>query len=332
MRYYLAGDIGGTKTHLAVFSDEKGPREPIAEKKFPSVDYVSLEAIVKIFLKETGLSAKQACFAVAGPIVMGRAKLTNLPWVVDQEELCRKFGLSRALLMNDLLAIATSVPYLADDDLHTLNQGVPVEGGAIAVVAPGTGLGEAFLTWDGSRYRAYSSEGGHADFAPMNDIQVGLLKFLQTRFGHVSYEWICSGIGIANIYNFLKDSKHAEEPEWLANELREANDPTPIITRCAIEHTKGAELCTATMNMFVSIMGAVAGNMALKVFATGGVYLSGGIPPRILTLLDRGDFMDSFTNKGRMALLLSGIPVKVITYPSPALLGAAYTLIEEPER
>jgi len=332
MRSYLVGDIGGTKTHLAVFSDEKGPREPITQQKFPSTDYVSLEDIVEKFLKETGLSVEQASFAVAGPIVTGKVKLTNIPWVVDQEELCKKVGLPEVILMNDLLAIAASVPYLTDDDLHTLNEGVPVEGGAFAVVAPGTGLGEAFLTLGGSRYWAHPSEGSHADFSPMNDIQEGLLKFLHARLEHVSYEWVCSGIGIANIYNYLKDSKYADEPEWLTKELSETNDPVPIIARCAKENMKGAELCIATMNMFVSILGAEAGNMALKVLATGGVYISGGIPPRILTLLDRGDFMDSFTNKGRMKSLLSEIPVKVITNPSPALLGAAYTLIEKLER
>ena len=329
LNLYLAGDIGATKTHLAIFSSEKGPRVPVADAMFPSADYPSLEAIVKKFLEQTRVTADKAGFAVAGPVVGGRAKLTNLPWVIAEDELRRKLDLSSVLLMNDLVAIATSIPHLRKKDLHTLNEGEAIEGGAIAVIAPGTGLGEAFLTWDGTHYRAYPSEGGHADFAPNNETEAGLLKFLQDRLGHVSYDWICSGRGIPNIYEFLKESKHAEEPERLAEEIARADDPAPVITAAGIDKEKGSELCAAAMNTFVSILGAEAGNMALSVLATGGVYLGGGIPPRILPILESGLFVDAFTNKGRMSSLLTGIPVRVITNPNSALLGAAYTLMED---
>jgi glucokinase len=214
---------------------------------------------------------------------------------------------------------------LEPGDLHTLNAGQVVAGGAIAVIAPGTGLGEAFLTWDGARYRAHTSEGGHADFAPTNEFEIGLLRYVQQRFRHVSFERVCSGKGLPNIYAYLKDSGYAEEPQWLAERLAQANDPVPTIVNAALESDQDArcELCIAALNAFVSILGAEAGNLALKVLATGGVYLGGGIPPRILSYLEGEPFLQAFRRKGRFTDLLSRVPLQVILNPNVALLGAA---------
>jgi glucokinase len=319
----LAGDIGGTKTNLALFSLEAGPRAPLAEATFPSARYPSLEGLVREFLAQVDLSVDRASFGVSGPVVGGQAEITNLPWVLDETQLAEALGLSSVRLLNDLDAIAHAVPFLKPDDLHTLNVGQPVSGGAIAVIAPGTGLGEAFLVWDGARYRAQASEGGHADFAPTNSLEIGLLRYLLDRFEHVSYERVCSGRGIPNIYAYLKDSGYAEEPTWLAEQLATGDDPTPIIAKAALDEERPCELCVATLNTFVSIMGAEAGNMALKVVATGGVYLGGGIPPRILPALEKRPFMEAFQRKGRLSDLMAEMPVHVILNPKVALLGAA---------
>ena len=319
----LAGDIGGTKTSLGVFSLEAGPRVPLAEATFPSTDYPSLEAIVHEFLTQTDLRVHKASFGVAGPVVAGHAAITNLPWTVDEGELREALNLSSVRLLNDLEAIAHAVPLLEPTDLHTLNEGWRVPGGAIAVVAPGTGLGEAFLAWDGSRYRAHASEGGHAGFAPSNPLQIELVRYLQDRFGYVSYERVCSGRGIPNVYAFYRDSGRCTEPAWLAGELAEASDPTPVIVSTALAGEKACEICVATLNTFVSILGAEAGNLALKVLATGGVYLGGGIPPRIMPALEQGRFLEAFRHKGPMSDLLAQMPVHVIVHPKVALLGAA---------
>jgi len=256
-------------------------------------------------------------------VVDGRATITNLPWVMDEEQLQAALHLSSVRLLNDLNAIAHAVPFLESADLHTLNDGQQVSDGNIAIIAPGTGLGEAFLTWDASRYRPHASEGGHADFAPNNALEAGLLRHLQERFEHVSCERVCSGRGLPNIYGFLKDSGYADEPTWLAQELAAAGDPTPIIVNTALDNETQCQLCVATLNTFISILGAEAGNLALKVLATGGVYLGGGIPRRILPALEQGRFMQAFRNKGRLSELLELMPVHVILNPQTALLGAA---------
>jgi glucokinase len=319
----LAGDIGGTKTNLAVFSPKDGPRAPLAEVTFPSADYPSLEALVREFLAQVDLKVEQASFGVAGPVAAGRAKITNLPWVMEETQLREALNLSSVRLLNDLAAIAHAVPFLEPADLHTLNVGQPTPGGAIAVIAPGTGLGEAFLTWDGTRYRPHASEGGHADFAPTNSFEVELLRYLHARFQHVSYERVCSGRGLPNIYGYLKDSGYADEPVWLTQQLAAAGDPTPVIVNAALDSERPCELCVATLNAFVSILGAEAGNLALKVLASGGVYLGGGIPPRILPALEQKPFGEAFRHKGRMSDLLARVPVHVILNPKVALLGAA---------
>ncbi len=317
----LAGDVGGTKTNLAIISPDEGPEAPLAEERFTSGRYASLEVLVKEFLKGVGVRVDRASFGVAGPVVSGTATITNLAWKIDQARLKESLDVSSVQLLNDLAAIAYAAPFLKPKDLHTLNKGAPVTGGALAVIAPGTGLGEAFLTWEGSRHSPIPSEGGHASFAPTDSLQVDLLRYLLERFDHVSFERVCSGKGLPNIYAFLKDSAYASEPDWLAARLAEADDPNPIIAKAALEGE--CELCVATFDMFVSILGAEAGNLALKVLATGGVYLGGGIPPRILTLLEGERFMRAFRNKGRFTDLLSRIPVHVILNPKAALLGAA---------
>jgi len=319
----LAGDIGGTKTNLAVFSPEDGPRAPLAEATFPSADYPSLEALVREFLSQVSLSVERASFGVAGPVVASRATITNLPWVMEETQLQETLNLSSVRLLNDLNAIAHAVPFLEPADRHTLNAGQQAPDGAMAIVAPGTGLGEAFLTWDGTRYRPHASEGGHADFAPTHPLEVELLRYLQGRFERVSYERVCSGRGLPNIYAYLKDSGYADEPAWLTEQLAAADDPTPIIVNTALDSQKGCELCVATLNAFVSILGAEAGNLALKVLASGGVYLGGGIPPRILPALEQQRFIEAFRRKGRMSDLLARVPVHVILNPKVALLGAA---------
>lgn len=319
----LAGDIGGTKTNLALFTAESGLNAPLAETTFPSGDYPCLEVLVQEFLARTKTKVDGASFGVAGPVVNGQAKITNLPWVMDEVTLANALGIASVHLLNDLLALAYAVPFLTAKDLHVLNTGREVSGGTVAVIAPGTGLGEAYLTWDGKAYRPQPSEGGHADFAPSNALETGLHQYLLERFEHVSYERVCSGSGLVNIYAYLKDSGYAEEPEWLADQMLTAHDRTPVIVKAAFDEGKPCNLCKTTLNMFVSILGAEAGNMALKVMASGGVYLGGGIPPRLLSILENGLFMDAFRRKGRMSTLMENTPVYVILNPKTALMGAA---------
>jgi glucokinase len=318
----LAGDIGGTKTHLAIFSLAEGPRRPVAEAVFPSAVYHDLADMVREFVAQTQFSIEYASFDVAGPVVGGRAQLTNLPWIVDSTALAAELKLNRVWLLNDLQATAYAVPQLAPSDLDTINKGEPAEYGAIGVIAPGTGLGEAFLVWTGNTYMAYASEGGHTDFGPNNEVEIELLRFLIKRFGHGGYERICSGIGIPNVYDFFRESGYAPESPEVAQRLAEATDRTPVIVQAAMDANNPDPLAVATMDMFVSVLGAEAGNLALKVLATGGVYLGGGIPPRILPLLHSGRFMEAFTRKGRFSEMISRIPVHVILTQA-ALIGAA---------
>ena len=319
----LAGDIGGTKTNLALFSDKGSWRVPLREATFPSGSYSSLEKLVQEYLAQQGVAVEHASFGVAGPVLEGGATITNLPWVMNETHLQEELKIPSVRLLNDLDAIAHTVPYLEPQDMYTINKGEPVAGGAKAVLAPGTGLGEAFLTWDGSAYRSHNSEGGHADFAPANALQLDLLRYLFERFPHVSYERVCSGKGFPNIYAFVKESGRAKEPAWLAEALAAVTDKTPVIMQAALDKDRPCDIATATLQMFVSILGAEAGNMALKVLATGGVYLGGGIPPRIIPYLDSEHFVQAFCNKGRFGTLLSTVPVYVMLNPKIALLGAA---------
>jgi glucokinase len=328
----LAGDLGGTKTNLAIYDPQQGERIPIAEATFPSGQFPSLEALVQTFLGTVDYPIERASFGVAGPVVHGKATITNLPWTMDEREMAGTLRLKSVRLLNDLEAIGTAIPYLRAEDIQTLTEGEPVRHGNMAVIAPGTGLGEAFLTWEGTRYHTHASEGGHADFAPTNADELALLSYLLKRMDHVSYERVCSGRGLPNIYAFLRDSGFAPEPAWLTEKLAAVPDPTPVIVLAAQGEDAGAgsaggegpdPLCVATLKTFVSIMGAEAGNLALKVMATAGVYVGGGIPPRILHLLKNDGFMQAFRRKGRFADLLNQMPVHVILNPKIALIGAA---------
>lgn len=318
----LAGDIGGTKTDLAVYSNAAGPSVPVAETEVRSADYGSLEAIARDFLTEVKMRVDQACFAVAGPVIGGRAKITNLPWVIDESILAKELKLESVHLMNDLEAIAFAVPSLRAGDVHTLNAGVPVPKGAIAVIAPGTGLGESFLTWDGSRYIAHSSEGGHASYAPTDETQMGLLAYMLKHFDHVSYEQVCSGIGIPHIYEYLRSSGYAQETPEIAEAISAERDSSPTIIKFGLDPARPSALCAATLDILISILGDEAGNLALKVLATGGVYLAGGIATHVLPALKEKRFMQSFTRKGRFVELMERMPIHVIVTRA-ALAGAA---------
>ena len=325
----LAGDIGGTKTNLAIFPLDREPRVPIVEDTFPSAQYGSLEALVAEFLARNNVTVERASFGVAGPVVAGQAKVTNLPWSMDEQRLQEALHIPKVYLLNDLDAMAHGVPFLKPEDLYTLNTGKAVPDGTLAVIAPGTGLGEAFLTWEGNRYHAHASEGGHTDFAPTNSSEIEMLRYLLGRFDHVSYEHIVSGIGLPNIYAYYKEVVSLTEPAWLTAQLATTNDPTPIIIAAALDKTRESELCSATLRTFVSTLGAEAGNLALKVLANGGVYIGGGIPPRILPHFMNESFLHAFQAKGRFTQMLANIPVHIVTNPKLALLGAARHGLED---
>jgi len=320
-QFHLAGDIGGTKTVLALFSLDQGPFQPLEKAVFPSSGFASLEDILRIYLKDKPVRIQSASFGIAGPVYKDRVKTTNLPWVIEARQLSQVIDKAPVWLLNDLLAMAYAVPHLRPEDLRTINSGTPETHGPLGVVAPGTGLGEAFLIWEGNRYYPHPSEGGHTDFGPANLAELALLNYLMPRLGHVSYERVCSGSGLPNLYNFFRDSGRYPEPDWLKTELAEAADPTPVIARAAME--KRAAICQATLDLFVAILGSEAGNLALKVFSTGGVYLGGGIPPRIIPFLEKELFMNAFKHKGRFSGALTKIPVHVILNPELALIGAA---------
>lgn len=318
----LAGDVGGTKIDLAVFDPAVGLRAPLARAELPSADYPGLAAAVRAFLAGVQLPIERGSFAVAGPVLAGRARTTNLPWTLDEAELARDLGLRRVTLLNDLEAIARAVPLLGAADLHELNAGAALPGGAIAVIAPGTGLGEAFLTAEGDRYRAHPSEGGHTDFAPLTPLQRGLLEYMQARFDHVSYEMVCSGVGVPHLYAYLRERVAAPESPDLARDLAAAPDQTRLIVGAGLDPDRPDPLCAATLALFVEILAAEAGNLALKVLATGGVYLAGGLALRALPLLAGDHFAAAFRRKGRFTDFLAALPVRLILAPA-ALLGAA---------
>jgi glucokinase len=315
----LAGDIGGTKTNLALYAPEGGLTARV-QSTFKSARYDSLEAIVDEFLSETGAEVDRAVFGVAGPIIDGQSTITNLPWVIREADLQQAFNFREVKLLNDLEATAYGVPHLSSSDLFQLND-VPPQDGVKAVLAPGTGLGEAVLVFEGGHYHVIPSEGGHVDFGPTNLLELRLLRHLMGKFGHVSVERVCSGPGIPILYGFLKKQRFAPEMPEMRKALRKAGDPAPVIVQNAMEGR--CELSIATLNTFVSILGAEAGNLALKVMATGGVYLGGGIPPKILPKLKDGTFQAAFVNKGRFADTLARIPVYVILNDQTALFGSA---------
>ena len=322
----IAGDIGGTKTDLAIYSSESGPHAPLAETEVHSADYPSLEAMVKEFLAQVNMSVEVASFDVAGPVINGHVKTTNLPWVMDETTMAKALHLKAAHLMNDLEAVARAVPALRDEDMLTINQGEPVPQGPIAVIAPGTGLGESFLTWNGSQYVAHGSEGGHSDFAPTDERQIRLLQYLLPRLGHVGVERVCSGIGVPNIYEFLRDAEKLPERPDVALRIASAKDRTKIIVEAALDPHHPSALCRATVEMLVSILASEAGNLALKVLATGGVYLAGGVALHLVNALKEPRFLGAFTQKGRFKDLMARIPIHLITTRAALVGAAAYGL------
>lgn len=323
----LAGDIGGTKTVLALFSETEGiGTGPRFETRYPSKDYDSLESVIEEFLAKTAEIPSVACFGVAGPVDRQTSQITNLPWQISARSISDRFKIAQVTLINDLESIATAVPHLDSEDLHTLNPGRAERRGTIAVVAPGTGLGTAFLVWTGTGYKALASEGGHTSFAPRTQREVELLTYLQSRYRHVSFERICSGRHLPNIYEFLLDSGEYYEPNWLTTELTQAQDKTPVIVQAAL--AQKAEICTATLDLFVSTLGTAISNMAITILPRGGIYLGGGIPPRILPRLQQEDFLEAVAHRGRFRDFSLKWPVHVILTPRTALYGAALSAIE----
>ncbi len=342
----LAGDIGGTKTHLALYEWKDERIDPVRLETFHSRDYGSLDEILTEFLTpptpptpidELGASPGEgvevpappepvkldaACFGVAGPVIQNHCHATNLPWIVDGAALAKQFDIPTVQLLNDLEATAHGLLLLRPEELHQLNPGKPAsDKQAIALIAAGTGLGEAILFWDGQRYKPMPSEGGHADFAPNNDNEIELLRHVRGHYLHVSYERVLSGPGLLAIYEYVRDAKK-NEPTWLAEKVA-AGDAAAAIAEAALKGQ--ADIAKQALDLFVSIYGAEAGNLALKAMALNGVYVGGGIAPKILEKLKDGTFMKAFTNKGRYKRLMSNMPVYVVLNDRTALLGAAST-------
>jgi glucokinase len=315
----LAGDVGGTKVHLALYEFTNGKLEYSRDERYPAKEYSGLEEIVKEFLAADKVTA--ACFGVPGPVRNGRLRLTNLPWTLDSRELATSLGITHVFLINDLEANGYGVAELATDQIYTLSEGDASQIGNRALIAAGTGLGEGLLIWNGHSHTPYPSEGGHTDFAPRNEDEIDLLRFLKQKYnGRISYERVVSGPGLTNIYEFLREVRGVDEPAWLTERMA-AEDPNAVITELAL--AAKSEICEKALDMFVSIYGAEAGNLALKLLSVGGVYIGGGIAPRILEKLKDGTFMKAFTDKGRLSQLLINMPVRVILENRAALMGAA---------
>ena len=316
----LAGDIGGTNTRLALFELEGGLLKPVAVEIFPSREFKSLDLIVRRFIEKHKTIIEYACFGVAGPVKSRLSETSNLAWVVDALQLKTELGIKTVELINDLEASAYGIALLEPKDSVVLNDGAPNPGGNAALISAGTGLGEAGLHWEGDHYQPFPSEGGHADFAPRNELEVELFLYLLKQYSHVSFEHVLSGPGLHNIYKFLRDTGRGEEPAWLAEQMRH-EDPSAVISHLALNGS--CELCVHTLDLFVSIYGSETGNLALKLMATGGVYVGGGIAPKIIQKLRDSTFMKAFVSKGRMRSLLEATPVRVILNNNTALLGAA---------
>ncbi len=320
----LAGDIGGTKTVLRLYERKGNGLLAGRTEIYPSADLRSLDEALERFLGGGEAERVEAAgFGVAGPVIGGRAVTTNLPWQdLEAAELARRLGVEHVALLNDLQAAAYGMLVLPDEDLVSLNPGVEASReGNMAVVAAGTGLGEALLVWDGSRHIAVATEGGHVDFPPRNEEEFELLRFLQREFGRVSSERILAGPGIHNIYRFVRERRGDPEPSWLTERMAR-EDPSAVVSAVALE--KGDATCVHALELFVGLYGAEAGNLALKVLAMGGVFVGGGIAPKILPALQTGTFLEAFLAKGRFRELLERIPLRVATNPSAPLLGAAH--------
>lgn len=316
----LAGDVGGTKANMAFYALRETKLNLIVQKKFSSKDYKDLHDLIAEFIKEFNLQANHVCIAVAGPVVNGTCHATNLPWTIDSAALAKRLGFDKIELMNDLEANAHGIYELTDEDFVTINQGDRKKHGNVGVISAGTGLGEAGIIWEDRKMRPFASEGGHSDFAPNSPIQFELLQHLYDKFNHVSYERVLSGQGLQNIYEFLRDRKKYPEPAWLADELKKGEIPMIVS-----EHgLKGeTEICVEALNIFTDIYGAEAGNLALKLMATGGIYIGGGIAPKMIKKLSEPRFLEAFLDKGRLRSVLETIQIKVIMNDKTALLGAA---------
>lgn len=314
----LAGDIGGTKTLLGLFHPDN-LREPVEKAIFPSQNYSSLDDIVVEFVRSIGERIESACFGIAGPVVDGNCLTTNLPWNVRSDNLARLLEVGQATLLNDLEAFGYGIPLLTDDEMFVLNEGQPAEGNC-GIIAAGTGLGQASMIWDGSRHIPSASEGGHVDFAPRNELEVELLRFMLKQFDRVSVERLVSGPGLFLIYDFLRSSGYGVESDDIAHQLLD-QDPSSVVSAAALEGSD--ELSVRALDVFTSLYGAAAGNLALTLLATGGIYIGGGIAPKILKKLTDGTFMRAFVDKGRFEGLLSKMPVRVILNSELPLFGSA---------
>jgi len=317
----LAGDIGATKTNLALFEEGAGGElSKLEGQRFTSNDYAGLEGVILEFLGGRDLRLEAAAFGVAGPVIDGVSRITQLPWVISRTSIQDTLRIDDVWLINDLEATAYGVPALHDEQLVTLNEGSREHGGNLAVIAAGTGLGEAALIWDGAHYHVMASEGGHVDFARRNELEIDLLRYLLTKKHRISYERILSGPGLVNVYNFLKDTGKAEEPDWLRSEIESSDDAARTISQAALSGR--AEICVTALDIFVSLYGAQAGNLALTVKATGGVFVGGGIAPKIIEKLKDGAFIEAYKDKGRLSPMVEAAPVFVIMEPLTALIGA----------
>jgi glucokinase len=315
----LAGDVGGTKVNLALFDFIDGKLKQNRDKQYPAKEYSGLEEIVKEFLAADKATA--ACFGVPGPVRDGRLRLTNLPWTLDSRELATELAIDHVFLINDLEANGYGLAELSSNQIFTLNQGDASQIGNRGLISAGTGLGECYLVWNGHHHVPYPSEGGHVDYAPRNEDEIDLLRYLMQKYnGRISVERVVSGPGLTNVYGFLREARGMEEPAWLRKRLA-AEDPNVVITELAL--AARSEICEKALDIFVSAYGAEAGNLALKFLSVGGLYVGGGIAPRILEKLKDGSFMKAFTDKGRMSQLLVNMPVRIILESRAALLGAA---------
>jgi glucokinase len=326
MATILAGDIGGTNTRLALFEQNSGRPAMSVEKIYPSRNYGGLEEIVREFVQTQNPTISAACFGIAGPVVGGTATASNLPWTVEASKLAQELRLPSASLINDLAAHGYGTDALEPADFVPLNSAEPSEGNA-AIIAAGTGLGEAGLYWDGKDRHPFSSEGGHATFAPENELEVRLHQYLTAKFGHASNERVISGPGLKNIYDFLKDASLEQEPPWLQQEIAASADASALISRLGLEGK--AAICERSLDIFVAALGSEAGNLALHFLATAGIFLSGGIAAKILPKLHQPLFQEAFLAKGRMRHLLEKIPVKVITNDKVGLIGAARRALQD---
>jgi len=316
----LAGDIGGTKTRLAVFSVTGLQLDTLAEHSYPSNQYASLGAIIEEFSAAHDYLPDAASFGIAGPVRDNCARTTNLPWHISAADIARDFRIKRVTLLNDLEATAWGVRALTEDDFHVLNDGTPNPLGNTAIIAAGTGLGEAGLARIGDGFQPFATEGGHADFGPGSELEIELLRFLMERYGHVSWERVLSGPGLVDLHDFLCHHRGQPMPGWLQQEMR-TGDPAAAVSAAA---ASGRDpLSSEALELFVHLYGAEAGNLALKMMASGGLYIGGGIAPRILGQLTTGAFMKAFVSKGRMRPLLEQIPVRVILNDRAALYGPA---------